>query len=431
MSIETINVTRWLNSGQEFIEVGTLFRDDSLGRDSPFIGFSYHPDYLESKAGLLPSTPEFGPISRTILNDQKNKDMVPNYFKQFLPSERNKSVINSLSDEFNQLDQFQQLKYLTKFRGSFGAVQLDYDSESQCNRLPKLDEAMALLSQLEKGNYNNLDNNALSAMYHPNADTHVVNIYLEVSGKQVYCNLRKCKSERQANEYVFVQNMMNECGIDSPLTVKLEDNDGGYYVGQMTGEMIIDKGVGVSAMYNTIPVAVLLADTKHVSKFENVNFAHINKAVSSSVGEIGPEIFKRALFTHLFAQKDISPRQIKIREVMDGKWKLAPHEICEINLDKNIPFNLSITDTSSTYTALKINEPLIEMVSAKYSLKPVEIRKAIDEVASGVDKLHDIAIQSGLTPTDIHKLSQHVAQSSIQSFSELTDEHKNSQGPVI
>lgn len=431
MSIETINVTRWLNNIQEFVEVGTLFRDDSLGRKSPLIGFNYHPDYLEKHPTLLPKSHEHGMKSKTFLNSSKNNNMVPSYFKQFLPSERNKSVINALSDEFNKLDQFQQIKHMTKYRGVFGAVQLEYDASQQKNSLPKPHEAMQLLAELEKGEYNALDSKSLSAMFHPNSDSHIVSTYIELGVNHVYCNMKKCVTEREANELLFIQNMMNECGIDSPVAIKLADEDGCLYVGQMTGEQIINKNSGVSAMYNTIPVAVLLADSGYISKFESVNFSHVNKAVSSVVPDIEGEIFKRALFSHLLAQKDISDRHIKVKEVADNKWSLAPHEICKINLDKMVPFNIAISDTISAYTPIKVNEALVEMVVNKYSIDQSTVEAVMDEIATGLENIYEIAMQSGLKPSDITALSDHIINSNIRTFADRHNTISPNNGPIL
>ncbi|MGP4944063.1 hypothetical protein [Pseudoalteromonas nigrifaciens] len=432
MSIDTINVTRWLNSKQQFVEVGTLFRDDSLGRAAPLIGFYYNEEYLQNNPGLTPQFKEKSMRGRTLLNDPENMDMVPSYFKQFLPSERNKSVLNALDEDFNKLDQFQQIKHLTKFRGVFGSVQLDYDASQQSNRLPQPVEAMHLLSQLESRNYKSLDSSALSAMYHPNSDNHTVSTYIELGDNHVYCNLKSCATEKEANEYVFIQKMMEKCGIDAAVTVKLEDDSGRFHIGQMTGEQIINKKSGVAAMYNTVPAAVLLADNGCISKFENVNFSHINQAVRSVADISQAEVFKRGVFTHLFAQKDITDRHIKVKEVMDNKWKLAPHEICKINLDANVPFSLALTDTASSYTPIKINDALIDMVASKYRIDVDSINSAITDIANGIEDMNSVAMESGLTPSQLSDLTRYIQTTGINTYLDKEiDKLQDSEGPAL
>lgn len=416
MSIETINATRWVNSTQEFVEVGTLFRDESLGREYPLIGFNYHPEYLSKYPRLLPSCYEETKHGATIIGGNSNKDMVPSYFKQFLPSERNKSVLNAVSDSFHKLDQFQQIEYLTKFRGVFGSVQLNYDADQQKNRLPKIKEAMALLDSIEKGNYKNVNDEALSAMYHPNSEEHVVSTYIELDGNHVYCTLKKCATEKEANEFLFVQNMMNECGIDSPVTIKLSQGEGSFFVGHITGEQIINKEKNVSIMLNTVPAAVLLADSGYISNFESINFNHINQAIKDSVGEVGAEVFKRALFSHLVGQKDFSAKHFKIKETSDGSWSIAPHEVFKINLDDKVPYKLALTDTISSFTALTVNSALIEMVEEKYKLKKEDISRAIKEIATGLEKMPQTALDSGLKPSDINGLSDHIKKSGVLNY---------------
>lgn len=430
MGLETINVTRWLNGSQEFVEVGTLFRDDSLDRKNPLIGFNYHPEYLDAHPRLLPDRYE-SKNGSTLLGGPDNKDMVPNYFKQFLPSERNKSVLNGVSDDFHTLDQFQQINYLTKFRGVFGSVQLNYDAEQQKNQLPKIKEAMALLDVVEQGDYQRANDKTLSAMYHPNSDVHVVSTFIEIDDNHVYCTIKKCKSEKEANELLFAQNLMNECGIESPLTIKLEQGDGEFFVGQIAGEQIINKAKNISVMFNTVPSAVLLADSGYISNFENINFAHINQAVHDSVEDVGAEVFKRALFTHLAGQKELSAKHFKIKEVGDGAWALAPQEVFNVKLDPNIPFNLALTDTISSYTHLKVNDALVDMVIDKYKLKREDVTKAINEVMQGFEKIPEIATNSGLIPSDVRELLYHVKQSELLTFNMDNSKKINIKGPYL
>lgn len=430
--LASINVTRWVNESQAFVEVGTLFRDDSLGRKNPLIGFDYHPEYLENHCRLLPSGIEKAEYGQTLLGGRENKEMVPSYFKQFLPSERNKSVVNSLSGEFHKFDQFQQLAHITKYRGVFGAVQLNYDNETQSNRLPSLEEAVALLETINKGEFSRIDNQALSAMYHPNSETHVVSTFIELNDHHHYCTLRKCADNLEANKLLFIQNMMSECGIDSAFTLKLEGDDGAVYVGQTTGEQIINKNNNTAAMFNTVPASVLLADSKSISSFETHNFAHIHHVASEAIDGVGTEVFKRALFTHLMAQKELSSQHMKFREIKGNQWTLAPQEVCPINLDKNTPFSLPISDTISSYSHVVVNDSLIEMAAGKYSLEREQVEKAVVEIANGLTKINEVAFEAGLSAKDVADLKKSIHDSEVRNYVQESDlNNDKSRGPEL
>ncbi|MGP5159841.1 hypothetical protein [Pseudoalteromonas prydzensis] len=431
MTFNSINVTRWINEAQKFVEVGTLFRDDSLKRMAPLIGFNYHPDYVAAYPRLLPVVAE-NTKGLTLLPANNNKGLVPSYFKQFLPSERNKSLLNKISDDFYKLDQYQQIEYLTKFRGVFGAVQLNYDQTQQKNKLPDMAAAINLLDKIDSGNVGNLTNNDLSAMYHPNSDYHVVSTYLELDGNHVYCTLQKHATERAANEVLFIQNLMNECGIESAIAVKLEPGDGSFYVGQVTGEQIINKERCVSLMYNTVPIAAIISDAYQASNYENINFMDINESAQKVVSDLGAEIYKRALFTQLLGQKDVSAQNLKFRE-SGGIWNIAPQEIFNINHDPNTPFKMAFSDTISAYSTIKVNNTLIDMVVDKYKLARELVESSTRDVANGLSKLSEIAFDSGLTRQDAIELSEFIKRTGLLDYcdNDLDLNNSTDNQPVI
>ena len=429
MSTELINVTRWVNKEQQFVDVGTLFRDTSKNSIKPVVGFKYNQDYLNKYPTLMPSGVERDKIKTLILAQSPDRYSIPNYFKQFLCSERNKNVINALDENFNSLDQFQQLQHLTKFKGSFGAVQLNYDSETQANRLPNIDSAITLLDKIEAGDFSSLNSNDLSAMYHPNSKAHVVSTYLEIGDNYVHCTIRSCESEQKINEMLFVQKMMKAAGFEANHIIKIQKETNRCYVGQLTGEQVVNKKEGTAILYNTIPVSSLMAEEGVLSRCEENNFSEINRALSKTLNEQGVSVFKRAIFTHLMGQKDLTDDTLKIKEQGNGSWIIAPQEVYNIDLNPNRPYNIPISDTLSAYTDIKFNDNFVVMAARKFNLQTKDIEQAILDISKTFRHIHENAISAGMTITEVSPLKRHIDNTGLSDYAHKlmskNDNHSN------
>lgn len=436
MSTELINVTRWVNKEQQFVDVGTLFRDSSRPNSKPLIGFMYNQDYLDRYPSLMPGSIEQDKIKTVLLGPTPEHYSIPHYFKQFLCSERNKSVINALDENFNNYDQFQQLQHLTNYKGSFGAVQLNYDSATQANKLPNIDNAIALLDRIESGDFSNLNSNDLNAMYHPNSGAHSVSTFLEVGDNYVHCTIRSCESEQKINEMLFVQKMMKATGIEPNVVVRIMKEDNRCYVGQLTGEQVVNKKEGTALLYNTIPISSIMAEEGVLSRIEENNFAEINRTFTNSLKGQGISVFKRAMFTHLMGQKDLTDSTFKVKELGNGDWVIAPQEVYNIDLNPNRPYNMAISDTLSAYTDIKFTDNFVSMVAHKFKLPEDEIKKAIIDISQTFQYIHENAISAGMTVTEITPLKRHIDNTGLAVYAkklisnEHTDDH-NQNGPDL
>ncbi|MDI4652636.1 MULTISPECIES: hypothetical protein [Pseudoalteromonas] len=436
MSTELINVTRWVNKEQQFVDVGKLFRDDSRTNSKPLVGFKYNDDYLERYPPLMPGSLEQDKIKTVLLGRTSEHYSIPNYFKQFLCSERNKSVINALDANFNNYDQFQQLQHLTNYKGSFGAVQLNYDSETQANKLPNIDTAIDLLDKIESGEYSNLNSHDLNAMYHPNSGAHAVSTFLEVGDNYVHCTIRSCESEQKINEMLFVQKMMKATGIEPNVVIKIMKEGSRCYVGQLTGEQVINKKEGTALLFNTIPISSIMAEEGVLTRIEENSFAEVNRMYTKSLKGQGISVFKRALFTHLMGQKDLTDRTLKIKELGSGDWVIAPQEVYNIDLNPNRPYNMPVSDTLSAYTDIKFNDDFVSMAAHKFKLPEVEIKKVIVDISETFQHIHENAISSGMTVTEITPLKRHLDNTGLAAYAkklinnEQSDEHSQ-KGPDL
>lgn len=419
-----INVTRWINREQEFVEVGTLFWDDSLGRANPLVGFDYLPEYLEKHPRLLPFNIE-GDNGKTIVGKTEHNDMIPNYFKQFLPSEHNKVVFKHTNSDFLNFSQFEQIKYVASFKGTFGAIQLNYDNEGQSKSLPKLDSAIELLEELNAQRYGSLDNNALNALYHPNSDEPVVSTFQEVGGKYFDFTLKKCRDEEYANKLLLIRDLMIKGGANCAVVLKVAGESGNFYVAQTTGEQVIDKNGGEHLMYNTLPVSVLLADSERFSHFEKLNYTHINSALTEAIGEnVSKQLLTVALFSHTLHQKSLNDQHIKIKEKSYEKWVLAEHEIVPVEISA-APFQISLSDTISAYDAIEFDDKLVKMLSKNFELSIEDVQGVITKISAALINIDDLADKRGLSRESIAPEIKLIKQSNILGYAKQLFERTN------
>jgi len=413
-----ISVTRWLNPEQKFVHVGVLFRDDSLNKANPIVGFKYDSDYLAKYPSLLPESFEDNFNEGTIIGDTDYNSLIPSYFKQFLPSEKNKSVFRVIDSEYLEKDQFQQVQHITKFKSALGAIQLDYDNgnDNKFNVSTDMSEAISLLEQVCKGDYASVDEKGLNALYHPNSDTHAVSSFIEINKKFFHCTIKPASDETSVNKQLMYRHIMNACGVECSITMKLEKNSE-FYFGQTTGEQVVDFENNNHLMYNTVPVSALVSDSRKTSHYEPVTYKLINETLNDAIDvKDNAQLLKRALFAHLFKQKNMTVQHIKIKDLGEGRWRLSPQEILEPVYDANIPFKLPFSATVSAYDDLVFDVSFINMMVTNFELTKNEVHEVLGQMEKVLDNIVIHASQFDLSMADIENEIAAINKSELKDY---------------
>jgi len=198
--------------------------------------------------------------------------------------------------------------------------------------------------------------------------------------------------------------------------MKLEKN-GSFYFGQTTGEQVIDYENKHHLMYNTVPVSALVSDSKKTSHYEPVTYKLINETLNDAIDvKDNAQLLKRALFGHLFKQKNMTEQHIKIKDIGDGRWRLSPQEILEPIYDGNVAFKLPLSATVSAYDDLVFNDSFVNMMVTNFELSKSEVHSVLNQMDKVLDNIEAHGTSFDLSLEDIKNEVKAIQQSELKMY---------------
>ena len=421
---EKIEVTRWDNESQQYVSVGNLVKAVQEGREHPIIGFQYDKEYLLNFPLLAPSDIETIYGENVVIGSSKHNDYLPTYFKQFLPDEQTKQYMAMADRAVLTLDSFDLLKYVTSFKGSFKAIQFNFDSETQHNMPPSVEDACITLLKLKDAQANGMEEQLLSFTY--NLEKRLPSIFalVNIDEELHHCKMSLHENENEVKKLKVIREIATNVGIETPMLFTA-DIDGNHFSGHITGEAKHSAVEQVSEIHNEIPIACLLETSKRVTSYENNTFAKIADVVTHHCPNVPKSLFlKIALLSNLCLQNHLSPHNLFLREETPGNWNMAPLNITHPDQDLKLTPSISINEVHSAFLPIYFDEYCVKSIAQSFKMGEQVVKEVITEFSEQFKNFIHIAEQNGLGAKDIEMELEQIAKSNIVEFADDIEKEK-------
>jgi hypothetical protein len=398
MTADFIHVTRWDNEHQEFIDVGLLCESDDLEKPFPAVSFTYADGYLDKYAPLYPKK-LLRPDSSTLINDADYNATLPKAFTPYLPSNTMKDALATLINNFDDMTPFQQLKSVTDIKGDFGAIQLNYNNETQFNSLPhNIEQASHLLDIMSKKNYSSLSVANVNAVY--DYDTHNPSVRMvRWNSEDSYsiATVTYAENLAKAKQALIVQGVMQASGINV-LDVYIEMHEDSHFIVQHDPQERISRNNADTVVEDSIHIHPLLSSTKYISDETNLCAAEVSNLCKSIGGNSSAkEIYARSVVSQVMNQRNFNINQVKFKDV-GGVWTLSPQLVNPISEDGSTPFQLPLVSGQSNQAQYVFKEQASPMLARAFGITTRQQDKIIDNINDAFSSVAEIAESIGVSP---------------------------------
>ena len=416
MSMDEINVTKWNNQKQSFLDVGYLIRDASLDRENPLVGMSYHVDYLTHNLQLSPISLEVE-SSRNLLSDKSHNTHIPKFFRQFVLNDFMKLFVELKRPGFVLLDQFNQLQFITEFVGEFAGVHLNHDKSTQeMSHVNNLNEAATLLIAMQNEDFQSIPIEKVGPLinYHPK-NPNVKIEYKQLDGQYSKGSLHMLESASSLDEVLVLSKLMAKAGINIT-SIRREVVDGAEYLFQTDSSFVLDAQMKHIHQYNTSPISPYLIDARYIDSIDTISESQVSQLLRGINKTMSADIMKRALFFHVFERGLCSTVDLNLVESdVVNSWALQPQGVDYLehvtkqskhSLLPGIPKCYHIELGKSSYTSIAAGFGVQESDVTNAVSDIVQAYSEIDSIADtvGASRQHLLTIKKSFNKTIPHSL---------------------------
>jgi hypothetical protein len=406
MTADFIHVTRWDNEFKTFVDVGLLCESDGLEKPFPAVSFTYTDGYLDKYAPLYPKK-LLRPDASTLINDADYNATLPKAFTPYLPSNTMKNALSSMIEHFDDMTPFQQLKAVTNIKGDFGAVQLNYDNETQFNALPhNIEKASHLLDIMNRQDYGSLSMSDVNAVY--DYDTHNPSVRMvrwNSDDSYSIATVSKAESLTKAKQSLMLQGVMEAAGVDV-LDVSIATHEGLHYIVQYDPQERITRNSADTVIADAIHLHPLMSTTKHISDETNLCAAEVSNLCKSIGGnKSAKEIFTRSVVSQVLNQRDFNIDQVKFKSA-EGKWKLSPQLVNPITEDVTSVFQLPLVSGQSNQVKYAFKEIASPMLARAFGITSRQQEKIIDTINDAFSSVAQIAESKSISIEHAYPIQQ-------------------------
>ena len=375
-----IHVHKWSNNEQCYQYVGHLLYDNTYTDGA--VSFHYDEGYLaEAGAELDPMNLSLSSKTKAYI-EPSAKGIIPPYFQQFLPSSLGYALFNKCLEDFNKLNQFQQLSVVSELYGDRGAIHLNGQNEQNNSMIESVDEMLSIIVAFEGANIDSLVLPSLEKMLPFNS----------ASGNRLILNIKEKRSS-QSYFYKHSENTSFDEHQARLLTFKLES------------QCKID-----SAAVKTIDM--------------NGVHSQIIKSFSSCPEADLDELFRRALFCgHL----NITSNGLSNLELMDighNEWRLAPAFNNLPNPSHTSVFDLAFSEGLRVKKFFSIDMSFAEVLARKVSPEGISVDETFADITETVNSFKEIATENNIDNQTQDVFRKAIATSHMARKTQLS-EHKN------
>lgn len=397
MNGELIHVTRWDNANKTFVDVGMLCESNDLEKPFPLVAFNYTEGYLDKYKPLYPQKMLNNDAS-TLVSDAEYNAALPKAFAPYLPNNIMKSALSHLINDFDDMTPFQQLKAVTEIKGDFGAVQLNYNNETQHNSLPHtIGQASRLLDIMRNKEYAKLSLDDVNAIY--NYDEHnpsVRMVHWDNTNAYKIATVSQAENDTRAKQSVVMQGVMAAAGIDV-LDISIEKYGDKDFIVQVDPVEKISNQPAETLFEDSIHIHPLMRNTKYISDEANVCASEVGNLCRAIGGaSAAKEVYARAVISQVMNQRDFNIKQVTFKEV-GGKLKLSPQLVNPIVLEDDSPFQLPLVSGQSNLVAYNFKEIASPMLARTFGITERQQDKILGVINDAFSLVNSIAESKGIS----------------------------------
>ena len=419
-----IHVHKWSNNEQCYQYVGHLLYDNTYTDGA--VSFHYDEGYLaEAGAELDPMNLSLSSKTKAYI-EPSAKGIIPPYFQQFLPSSLGYALFNKCLEDFNKLNQFQQLSVVSELYGDRGAIHLNGQNEQNNSMIESVDEMLSIIVAIEGANVDSLVLPSLEKMLPYNSASGnrlIFNIKEKHSSQSYFYKHSESTSfdEHQARLLTF--KLETQCTIDSA-AVKMVDMNG-VQVSFQENYKFANHESGVKIRLNSVPFSALISNNPSAHGHLDYGVAsQIIKSFSSEPEADLDELFRRALFCGHLNVTSNGLNNLELMDIGHNEWRLAPAFNNLPNPSHTSVFDLAFSEGLRVKKFFSIDMSFAEVLARKVSPEGISVDETFADITETVNSFKEIATENNIDNQTQDVFRKAIATSHMARKTQLS-EHKN------